>query len=182
MRKEDCYFLGNITRRHGLSGNVILKLDTDQPEFYNKLESVFIEINGLLVPFFIEKKTWSKSDALNVVFKNATESMVDQLLGKSVYLPLSTLPPLSGNKFYYHEVVGFTIIDSQENYAGVIESINDQTAQHYFITNLSGKQIIVPMIKDWILEVNRDTSTIRMELPEGLLDVLCPLPKRTNKF
>ena len=52
MRKEDCYFLGKITRRHGLAGNVILKLDTDQPELYNKLESIFVEINGLLVPFF----------------------------------------------------------------------------------------------------------------------------------
>ncbi len=55
MRKEDCYFLGVITRRHGLSGNVILKMDTDQPEFYSKMESMFIEINGLLVPFLLKK-------------------------------------------------------------------------------------------------------------------------------
>ena len=60
MRKEDCYFLGRITRKHGLSGNVILKLDTDQPDFYKKLESIFVEINGLLVPFFIEKVIWYK--------------------------------------------------------------------------------------------------------------------------
>jgi 16S rRNA processing protein RimM len=51
MKKEDCYFLGTITRTHGLQGNVILKLDTDQPEMYNKLESIFVEVNGLLVPF-----------------------------------------------------------------------------------------------------------------------------------
>ena len=55
MQKEDCYFLGRIIRKHGLSGNLILKLDTDQPEIYKKLESIFVEINGLLVPFFIEK-------------------------------------------------------------------------------------------------------------------------------
>jgi 16S rRNA processing protein RimM len=54
MRKEDCYLLGKITRRHGLAGNVILKLDTDQPELYNKLESIFVEINGLLVPFLLK--------------------------------------------------------------------------------------------------------------------------------
>ena len=58
MRKEDCYLLGKITRKHGLSGNIILKLDTDQPEFYKNLESIFVEINGLLVPFFIEKIIW----------------------------------------------------------------------------------------------------------------------------
>jgi 16S rRNA processing protein RimM len=63
-------------------------LDTDQPELYNKLESIFVEINGLLVPFFIEKSSWSKLDALNIAFKNSSEAMVDQSLGKSVYLPL----------------------------------------------------------------------------------------------
>lgn len=178
MRKEDCYYLGNITRRHGLSGNVILKLDTDQPEFYNKLESVFIEINGLLVPFFIEKRTWSKSDALNVVFKNAPESMVDQLVGKSVYLPLSTLPPLTGKKFYYHEVVGFKIEDAEGNSAGIIESVNDQTAQHYFLSVLNGKQLVIPIIKEWILDVDRENKTIRMDLPEGLLDVFLTPSKK----
>ncbi|ROI00592.1 ribosome maturation factor RimM [Chryseobacterium daecheongense] len=171
MRKEDCYFLGKITRRHGLSGNVILKLDTDQPELYNKLESIFVEINGLLVPFFIEKSSWSKSDALNIFFKNSSEAMVDQVLGKSVYLPLATLPKLSGKQFYYHEVIGFTILDEENNSCGEIESINDQTAQHYFLSRLNGKEIVVPIIKDWILEVNREEKFIKMQLPEGLMDV-----------
>lgn len=171
MRKEDCYFLGKITRRHGLNGNVILKLDTDQPELYNKLESIFVEINGLLVPFFIEKRSWSKLDSLNIFFKNTTEALVDQVLGKDVYLPLSTLPPLSGKKFYYHEVKGFTITDENDVDCGVIDYVNDQTAQHYFNLDLNGKTVIIPLIKDWILDVDRDEKVIKMQLPEGLLDV-----------
>ncbi|MBB4806231.1 16S rRNA processing protein RimM [Chryseobacterium defluvii] len=171
MRKEDCYFLGKITRRHGLSGNVILKLDTDQPKLYNKLESIFVEINGLLVPFFIEKSSWSKLDALNISFKNSSEALVDQSLGKNVYLPLSTLPPLSGKQFYYHEVIGFNILDEENNNCGAIMSVNDQTAQNYFITDLDGKEIVIPIIKDWIHEVNREEKYIKMQLPEGLMDV-----------
>lgn len=171
MRKEDCYFLGKITRRHGLSGNVIMKMDTDQPEFYNKLESIFIEINGLLVPFFIEKRSWSKNDSLNLYFKNTSEALVDQIIGKDVYLPMSTLPPLSGNKFYYHEVVGWEIKDTEGNSYGIIRSVNDQTAQHYFIAVLNDREVVVPIIKDWIKSVDRDTQIITMELPEGLLDV-----------
>jgi len=120
MRKEDCYFLGKITRRHGLAGNVILKLDTDQPELYNKLESIFVEINGLLVPFFIEKLSWSKLDALNLAFKNSSEALVDQSLNKDVYLPLTSLPKLTGNQFYYHEVIGFEIMDQDNKDCGVI--------------------------------------------------------------
>ena len=90
MRKEDCYFLGKITRRHGLQGNVFLKLDTDQPEMYQKLNSILVEINGLLVPFFVAKQSWSKGDTLIISFKNSTEALVDQSLGKDVYMPLST--------------------------------------------------------------------------------------------
>ncbi|SDH66503.1 16S rRNA processing protein RimM [Chryseobacterium taeanense] len=178
MRKEDCYLLGKITRRHGLAGNVILKLDTDQPELYNKLESIFVEINGLLVPFFIAKTTRSKTDALNILFKNSTEALVDQSLGKNVYLPLSTLPKLSGKQFYYHEVIGFTVFDQENNNCGIIESVNDQTAQNYFVTNFGGKEIVIPIIKDWILEVNRDEKFIKTELPEGLIDVFLVSSKK----
>lgn len=171
MRKEDCYFLGKITRKHGLSGNVILKLDTDQPEFFNKLESIFIEINGLLVPFFIEKQQWQKTDTKIILFKNANETLVEQTLGKSVFLPLSTLPKLKGKQFYYHEVIGFEIFDDQQQSCGIIKEINDQTTQHYFILNREGKEVIIPIIKDWILNVDRAAQSIQMQLPEGLLEV-----------
>lgn len=171
MKKEDCYFLGKITRKHGLQGNVFLKLDTDQPEMYNKLEGIFVEVNGLLVPFFVAKQQWSKNDTLIISFKNSTEALVEQTIGKDVYLPLSTLPKLSGKKFYYHEVIGFEILDENGTSCGKIASVNDQTAQHYFILDLDGKEIIIPIIRDWIMEVNRDEKFIKMQLPEGLMDV-----------
>lgn len=171
MRKEDCYFLGTVTRTHGLQGNVILKLDTDQPEMYDKLTSIFLDINGLLVPFFVEKQSWSRGDTKIITFKNSSEALVNQSIGKGVYLPLSTLPPLTGKKFYYHEVIGFEIREEDGKTCGNIVSINDQTAQNYFILDLAGKEIIIPIIKDWILEVNREEKFIKMFLPEGLMDV-----------
>lgn len=178
MKKEDCYFLGKITRKHGLAGNVILKLDTDQPEMYHKLESLLVEINGLLVPFFVDKQQWQKTDSKIISFKNSTETLVEQSIGKDVFLPLSTLPPLSGKKFYYHEVIGFEIREEDGKSCGNIVSINDQTAQNYFILNLAGKEIIIPIIRDWILEVNREDKFIKMQLPEGLMDVFLVESKR----
>ncbi len=171
MNKQDFYFLGKITRTHGLQGNVILKLDTDQPEMYDKLEGIFIEVNGLLVPFFVEKQQWSRDNSKIISFKNSSLQQSEQTVGKDVYLPLSTLPPLSGNQFYYHEVLGFTVLDPDGKNYGVISQINDQTAQHLFILKLDGKEVIVPIIKDWIKEVKRDEKVIVMDLPEGLLDV-----------
>lgn len=180
MKKEDSYFLGKITRRHGLQGNVFLKLDTDQPEMYSRLETVFLDINGLLVPFFIAKQSWSKGDTLLVSFKNSTDALVEQSIGKDVYLPLNTLPKLEGKKFYYHEVIGFEVRETDGTSCGTIASVNDQTAQHYFILDLDGKEIIIPIIKDWITEVNREEKYLTMNLPEGLMDVFL-LPSKKDE-
>ena len=68
-------------------------------------------------------------------------------------------------------MIGFEIFDEQDNNCGVIRSINDQTAQAYFITNLDGKEVVIPIIKDWIMEVNREERFIKIQLPEGLIDV-----------
>jgi 16S rRNA processing protein RimM len=81
------------------------------------------------------------------------------------------LPKLSGKQFYYHEIIGYNILDENDNDCGVIRSVNDQTAQTYFITNLDGKEVVIPVIKDWIIEVNREERYIKMQLPEGLIDV-----------
>jgi RimM protein, required for 16S rRNA processing len=108
---------------------------------------------------------------LIISYKNSTEALVDQTIGRDVFMPLSTLPKLTGNKFYYHEVIGFEIREEDGKTCGNIVSINDQTAQHYFILDLAGKEIIIPIIKDWILELNREEKYLKMQLPEGLMDV-----------
>ena len=91
-------------------------------------------------------RSWGKPVTLIMSFKNSTEALVDQVVNKDVYLPLSTLPVLSGLKFYYHEVVGFEIREEDGKSCGIIQSVNDQTGQHYFLLNLADKQILIPII------------------------------------
>jgi 16S rRNA processing protein RimM len=54
MRKDDCFELGYISRPHGLNGSMVLVLDVDFPNQYEKLKSLFVEVKGQLVPYFIE--------------------------------------------------------------------------------------------------------------------------------
>jgi len=171
VHKEECYLLGKIIRKHGLSGDVILKMDTDQPELYTKMESMFIEIDGLLVPYFISKIFPYKGNSIILSLKNSDETLVNKIIGKLVYQPLSSLPKLSGNNFYYHEISGFEIVDTFGISYGLICRVNDQTPQHYFVLSLNEKEVIVPIVKEWILEVDRNRKTIKMQLPEGLLDI-----------
>lgn len=170
MQKEDCYFLGTITKKHGYKGELNLHLDTDEPEVYNNLESIFVENSGLLVPFFLKKAKLHKGNHLRIVLEDFETP--EALIGRSVYLPLSTLPKLGENKFYFHEVIGYNIIDLDEREIGEIVFVRDTSSQDLFeIKNLEGKEILIPVIDEWIIKVNHSNKTIQMKLPEGLLDV-----------
>jgi len=172
MRKDECFYLGKIVSKYSFKGEVLIKLDTDEPEIYEEMESVFVELGKNLVPFFIQKSQLHKSSLLRVQFEDVKdEATADSLLGKSVFLPLSSLPKLSGNQFYYHEVIGFTLMDAQHGDIGVIESINDAASQVLFEAKKNGKELMIPVSDDIIVKVDRDTKTIFVNTPEGLVEL-----------
>lgn len=173
MRKEDCFYLGKIAKKFSFKGEVLIYLDTDEPELYENMESVFVEFNKNLVPFFIENSNLHKNDFLRVKFEDVdNEAEADTLLGCEIYLPLSMLPKLEGNKFYFHEVIGFAIEDKRLGTVGIIQSINDSTAQPLFeVLQNNVTEILIPMIDHFLVEVDRKNKKIVMDLPEGLVEM-----------
>lgn len=169
---KDCFYLGRIVKKHSFKGEVVIKLDTDEPELYGNLESVFVELGNNLVPFFIEKSSLSKGTMLRVKFESVdTEQDAEAIMKSGIYLPISLLPKLTGNKFYYHEVIGFTIVDKNFGSVGTITHINDSAAQPLFEIDREGTEIFIPMIDDFIIKVDRENKTIEVETPEGLIDL-----------
>ncbi|WP_442267458.1 ribosome maturation factor RimM [Tenacibaculum sp. ZS6-P6] len=172
MQTKDCFYLGRIVKKHSFKGEVIIKLDTDEPHLYKNLESVFVELGNNLVPFFIEKSSLSKSTMFRVKFEDVdSEADADAIMKAGIYLPLTLLPKLTGNKFYYHEVIGFTITDKNFGDVGTITNINDSAAQPLFEIDRDGIEIFIPMIDDFIIKVDRENKTIAVETPEGLIDL-----------
>lgn len=172
MKKEECFYLGKIVSKFSFKGEVLIKLDTDEPESYLEMESVFINYNDNLVPFFIERSKLHKSDLLRVKFEDVdTEEDADDLLKAEIYLPLSMLPELEGNQFYYHEVIGFTIVDQNFGEVGIIKAVNDSTAQALFEIDRNGIEILIPMNDEFIDKVDRNAKQILVTTPEGLIDL-----------
>ncbi|MEN8776040.1 MAG: ribosome maturation factor RimM [Polaribacter sp.] len=172
MRKEDCFYLGKIVTKYSFKGEVVIKLDTDEPELYKNMESVYVEFGSNLVPFFIEKSSLHKGNQLRVQFEDVySEEEADSILKCGIYLPLDLLPKLEGDKFYFHEVIGFKIIDASFGEVGEIVHINDKAAQPLFEIDRKGKEIFIPMIDDFIKEVDRNNKQIHVETPEGLIDL-----------
>jgi 16S rRNA processing protein RimM len=172
MRKEECFYLGKIAKKFSFKGDVLIYLDTDEPELYNNLESVFVECNKHLVPFFIENCSLHKNDFLRVHFEDVnSEEDADVILGNGIYLPLKMLPKLSGNKFYFHEVVGFEIEDQRLGVFGVIQAVNDTTAQPLFEVLNGNVEMLIPMIDHFLVKIDRANKKVIMNLPEGLVEM-----------
>ncbi|WP_234859550.1 ribosome maturation factor RimM [Aquimarina aquimarini] len=172
MKKEECFYLGKIVSKFSFKGEVLIKLDTDEPESYAKMESVFVDYNNNLVPFFIEKSSLHKSDLLRVKFEDVdSEEDADDLMKAELYLPLSLLPQLEGDQFYYHEIIGFKIVDVAFGEVGVIKAINDSTAQALFEVDREGVEILIPMNDEFIEKIDRKSKEVIVHTPEGLIDL-----------
>jgi 16S rRNA processing protein RimM len=172
MRKEDCFYLGKIVRKHSFKGEVVAKLDTDEPGLYENLESVFVALGNDLVPFFIEESLLQKGNQLRIQFEDIlTEADADAIMGAGLYLPVEFLPKLTGNKFYFHEIIGFDIEDVNHGYVGVITGVNDSSAQPLFEIDSNGTEVFIPMIDDFIKKVDRENKKIIVESPAGLIDL-----------
>ena len=172
MQKKDCFYLGTIVKKFSFKGELLAKLDTDEPELYEDLDAVFVDLRGTMVPFFIESSQLHKSDLLRIKFEDInTEADADTLIKAELYLPLTALPKLSGNKFYFHEVIGFKIIDENFGPVGTIVSINDTTAQALFEIEHNGKEILIPINDEIITKVDREQKTITVKAPDGLIEL-----------
>lgn len=171
MQKEDCYYLGKITKKHGFKGNLILHLETDEPDQYINMESVFIETNGILVPYFFAFIQSYSQGKLLVKFDDISAEDSEKLINKHLYLPLSTLPKLEGNKFYYHEIIGFQVTDVQHGDIGQVLRVIDSGVQPLFEVNFQSQIILIPVVDEWILDVDREKKEVQIQTPEGLIDL-----------
>ncbi|MCP4484560.1 MAG: 16S rRNA processing protein RimM [Flavobacteriaceae bacterium] len=172
MQKEDCFYLGKIVKKYSFKGELLVKLDTDDPSTYTKMESVFIDKNKSLIPFFIERSSLHKSTLLRVKFEDIdSEEDADKLLKSELYLPLEFLPQLTGNKFYYHEIVGFEAEDLSFGLVGIVKGVNDTTNQAILEIDRNGSEILIPLIDDFIKNVDREQKKIILAVPEGLIDI-----------
>lgn len=172
MQKKDCFYLGTIVKKFSFKGELLAKLDTDEPELYENLDAVFVDLRGTMVPFFIESSQLHKSDLLRIKFEDInSEADADTLIKAELYLPLTALPKLSGNKFYFHEVIGYQIIDENFGPVGTIISINDTTAQALFEIEHDGKEVLIPINDEIITKVDREKKTIIVKAPDGLIEL-----------
>ena len=100
-----------------------------------------------------------------------SETKAQEIINKNIFLPIETLPKLNGNKFYFHEIIGFGVIDYKHGKIGTIVSVNDQTAQSLFVIDYRGIEILIPITDEFITNVDRVKKEIHLKTPKGLINL-----------
>ncbi|MEM6641910.1 MAG: ribosome maturation factor RimM [Bacteroidota bacterium] len=170
MRVDDCYLLGEVIKTHGLKGEVSVLLDVDFPNSYSELESVFLEKQGKLVPFFIDTIQIGNDRAL-VKFEEI-DSLEDaaQLVHQKLYLPLSQLPKLPDDQYYFHDLVG-CIVQEKGKEIGTVKEVIDLSGNELLVVLDEEREILIPLKDGIVLDVSIAKKLIKVALPEGLLDL-----------
>lgn len=168
---KDFYYLGMITKPFGYKGQLCVHLDTDQPERYRNLDAVFIDLDGELIPYMIKDFQLRNGNQAVATFEDLSAEESKALIKCDLYLPLSMLPPLSGNQFYFHEVIGFKVIDEQHGDIGTITDFIDLSLQPIMQIDHNGTEILIPAVDEFIKSLDRDGKSIYINAPEGLIDI-----------
>ena len=168
MNKQDCFYLGKIVSKFSFKGEILLKLDSDEIDF-KKLKTIFLDIDGTIVPYPIDNIKLHKSSLLRIRFENIdNEEKANKILKIKTYLPIKDLPKLNGNKFYYHEIINFTALDLSLGNIGRVKEVNDQTSQPIIVLDNGTNEVMIPLVDDFLIEINRVKKTLTFDLPEGL--------------
>jgi 16S rRNA processing protein RimM len=172
MLKDDCYQLGSIVKKHGYKGEVKVRLDVDFPSSYSDLDHFLVEQKEGLLPYFLEYfELQSDGFAIAKIEGIDHEDDLGPILRKDIFLPLSELPSLSGDQFYFHEVIGFTVEDSDYGLVGILKDVIESGAQELLRIDKDGIEILIPLNDETYSGIDRKKKKLKVDAPEGLIDL-----------
>lgn len=178
MKQEDCYYLGTLKKTHGVKGGLMVAIENTIPLNIKETELMFIEIDGALVPFFIDK---------NGISLDSTGQMKSAIVGFDeihsieeasaytdckVYLPASHLEfrePDSNNE--HLSLVGFAVIDESKGNIGILDEIVDIPQNPILRVIRNEKEILIPLTDEIIRSFDEQKREIYIKIPQGLLDI-----------
>jgi 16S rRNA processing protein RimM len=155
-----------------VSGDLIFHIDADYPEDYIDLDSVFVEIKGNLVPYFIEDFNLHKTDKAIVTLEGVdTIEKAQALVGSALYLPEEALDELEEGQFYYHDIPGYTVVDERLGALGTVITVYTPGSQDLIAMDYKGFEVLIPVVDDIVISADHEKKQVLVNLPEGLVDV-----------
>lgn len=172
LNKEDYYLIGILAKTHGISGELILRLDNLQFEEIYNMESVFIEFDGILVPFFVSGISPRGDTSAVIRFDDiSSEDQASEFLNCKVYSVDIASGERDNLKYAASSLIGFQVVDIKLGNLGKIIEFLDFANNPLFKIKRSKNEILIPVNEEFILNIDNKTKTITVQTPEGLIDI-----------
>lgn len=173
IRKEDVYQIGKMGKAHGLKGEINFQFTDDVWDTTNS-DYLICEVDGILVPFFIEEYRF-RSDATAIVKLEDldTANALQFLVNCDVFFEKKYQEELDEDEVSLNYFVGFKMLDGDNGQEiGTIVDIDDKTDNWLFIVERTdGSEVMIPAHEEFISEIKQEEKTMVMDLPLGLLDL-----------
>ena len=168
IKKEEVYKIGRLGKTHGVRGEISFLFDD---AVFDRVDAdyLILEIDGILVPFFIEEYRFkTDSNALMKFDGIDTQERARELTGCDVWFPRA-MAESDEDGISWAAIVGFDIIESESGKTvGRIASVDDSTINILFCLE-DGR--LIPASEELIIAIDQQARTITMQLPEGLLNL-----------
>jgi 16S rRNA processing protein RimM len=171
INKDNCILLGTLTKPHGTRGSLIVRFSGLKAEDIKKRGLVFVEIDGLPVPFFIESFQEKTADTVILKIEGVdTENKAREFLGYPVYVMKDQIriKPASEE---IQDIKGYQVIDRHLGFIGFAEEVVEMVKNPLLSVINGDKEFLVPVHEDIILEISDKERIIRIDAPEGLFDL-----------
>lgn len=165
------FYLGTLTKPFGLKGGLCAFFDTDNPENYTQLPAVFLDLDGEMIPYTIENITYRGNNQFILQLSGIGPDEARDFAGVELYLPMDQLPKLPGNRFYFHEVIGFTVIDELKGEIGTCREFLEVSNNPIMVVAHDDKEILIPASQQFVTGIDRENRILHILAPEGLIEM-----------
>jgi 16S rRNA processing protein RimM len=172
MHLKDQSYIGKIVKLHGYKGGVSLYMDVSNPSAYADLESVFIEIDGILTPFFVKAFKLKNKGFVAIHFEGVdSEDGAKTLVNKKVYIQSSELEVVDETRFLGHELIGYKVFDKEKGDLGLLVEVLEQKGNPLFVVDHNGSEILLPVFEGLLISIDAPKKEMLINAPEGLVDL-----------
>lgn len=172
IKRDDVYKIGKLGKPHGVKGELTFAVTDD---VFDRVDAdyLFLDIDGILVPFYLEEYRFKNDENVLVKFEDVdTQEQARLYTGCEVYFPRH-LSDSDEENISWAEIVGFQLEDaSTGKLVGTVDRVDDSTINLLFeITTPDGRDLLIPASQQLIVNVDSTRCVIKMSLPDGILDL-----------
>ena len=167
---EDLLKVGVITTTHGVRGEVKVYPTTDEPERFLDLEYVLLDTGKELRRLDIKNVRFFKNLVI-LKFKGIDNiNDIEKYKGRDLWIPREEAQELDEDEYYIADLLGMKVLLEDGSEFGTLKNVMETGANDvYIVDSVEHGEVLLPQIKECILDVDIETNTMTVHLMKGLI-------------